>query len=211
MVERFVFSDRSNFEEADLTCLDSGYYHEMMGGNGNFAGILVSEEDKEHCLAMLADRITADYKNILGPDDALVVAPLLNGAMFFANDIMTRLYLPTELDTLKVETYGGGTRSTGEAKIHKDFSRSVKGRHVLLVEDIVDSGATLDFIINGLLKHKLPASVRVVSFLDKVAARKVPIPVDYVGFEIPEMFVVGYGLDYKHRLRNLPFVGVYKG
>jgi|GEM_PF-289129 len=212
MDEKFVFADLSDKRERELKPICFEDYNGILipKHKDHLVGMLVSEEEKEYCVNELAWQIRQDYLKILAPGEALVVTPLLNGALNFSKDLMDRLYLPIEVDALKVESYPETTESSGEVKIHKDFSRSVKNRHVLLVEDIVDTRRTIDFVINGLLAHKRPKSVRVATFLDKVTAMIIDIPVNYVGFEIPEMFVVGYGLDYKHELRNLPFVGVYK-
>jgi hypoxanthine phosphoribosyltransferase len=207
----YLFADISNKSEADLDPIPVERYRRLLEPRhgGHLIGMLVSEEQKRACLDSLAARIEEHYLGVLAPGEPVVVAPLLNGAMIFASDLMQRLRIPAELDSFKVESYAG-TGSTGETRIHKDLSRSVKGRHVLLVEDIIDTGHTIDFIINGLLRHKNPASVSVATFLDKAGAREVEVPIDYTGFVIPKMFVVGYGLDYRHELRNLPFVAIYR-
>ncbi|MBW2972054.1 hypoxanthine phosphoribosyltransferase [Candidatus Woesearchaeota archaeon] len=211
MTENFVFSDISSRVEEELAEVPLKRNMNIIGPRhlGHIVGVLVTEEEKGYCLDELAYRINKDYRRMLRPAEALVVAPLLNGAMQFASDLMQRLTLPVELDTIKIESYAGATGSSGEPKIHKDFSRSVYGRHVLLIEDIVDTGRTIKFV-RELLEHKNAKTVRVATFLDKACAREVDVDAEYVGFRIPDMFVVGYGLDYHHQLRNLPFVGVYK-
>ena len=206
----YVFKDISDRTEKDLSPLPIEKYRNKIGDRylPNIARLLVTEEEKAQCLDALAKQITADYRQILRPDEAVVVAPLLNGAMNFGHDLTRLLDFPIEIDALKLDGYFGGTSTTGEIRIHKDFSRSVKGRHVLLVEDIVDTGHTLEFIL-GICKAKMVASVKMASFLDKPTARKVDVYADYVGFRIPDMFVVGYGLDISNQCRHLDEVAIY--
>ncbi len=212
MASEFLFSDRTDMTESDLRPVPFERYQGMMlpEDEPHITGMIVSQEERDLCVAQLASWISDDYKRIMSPGETVVVTPLLNGALPFSKDLGELLRVPMETETMKVETYGGGTSSSGEVKIHKDFSRSVKGKHVLLVEDIVETGNTIDFMINGLLKHKGPKSVKLVTFLDKPSEHNLYVPIDYIGFSIPNMFVIGYGLDYDNRLRNLPFVGVYK-
>jgi hypoxanthine phosphoribosyltransferase len=206
----FIVNDLTNKTEADLVPFPVEKYRNKIGERylPNVIGILVTEEEKAQCLDALAKQITADYRQILRPDEAVVVAPLLNGAMNFGHDLSKKLDFPIEIDALKLDGYFGGISTTGEIRMHKDFSRSVKGRHVLLVEDIVDTGNTLEFIL-GICNSKKVASVKMASFLDKPMARKVDVYADYVGFRIPDMFVIGYGLDINNQCRHLDEVAVY--
>ena len=152
----------------------------------------------------LGAQIARDYQ---GMD--LVVIGLLNGVYPFFADLTRAIPMDLEPTFMQVASDGGGTESTGEVKILKDLDRSILGRHALVVEDIVDTGLTLQKVRNLLLDRE-PASLRICSLLDKPSRRKVEVPVDYLGFTIPDHFVVGYGLDFDGKLRNLPFVGVYQ-
>ncbi|MFC1741878.1 hypoxanthine phosphoribosyltransferase [Nanoarchaeota archaeon] len=212
MENQFRFADITDITEDSLPEIPWNKYGDMFGNHKKerFLGTLVSVGDKRSCVSRMAKRITADYRQILNPGEAIVAVPLLNGAKYFATDLTSQLYLPMELDTLKVESYGSAKDSSGEIKLHKDLSRSVKDRHVLIIEDIVDTGWTLDFVVNGLLKHKRPKSIRIATFLDKHCKRQADITPDYAGFRISDLFVIGYGLDLNHQLRNLPFVAVYR-
>ena len=148
-------------------------------------------------------RLAADYA---GKD--LVVVGLLNGVFPFFADLVRSMELDFDVSFMQVSSYGGGTESTGEVHILKDLDRSIQGRHALVVEDIVDTGLTL-FKVRNLLLDREPASLRICTLLDKPSRRRVEVPVDYIGFTIEDHFVVGYGLDYDGKLRNLPYVGVF--
>jgi len=152
----------------------------------------------------LGKRIAADYA---GKDPVLV--SILKGALPFLADLMRQIPIPLSLDFLEVSSYGSSTESSGVVRILKDLAHPIADRHVLVVEDILDTGFTLRYVLEHLQQMK-PASVRLVTLLDKPARRIVPIDIDYRGFEIPDRFVVGYGLDYGERYRNLPFIGVLK-
>lgn len=138
-----------------------------------------------------------------------LVVGILKGAVPFMADITRAMNIPLEMDFMDVSSYAGGTVSTGEVKIVKDLDTSVQGRHVLIVEDIIDSGRTLSYLVD-LLKYRQAASICLVTLLDKPEGRVVDISADYVGFNVPNEFVVGYGLDYAEMYRNLPYVGVLK-
>lgn len=148
--------------------------------------------------------ISADYR---GRDLALV--SILKGSLPFLADLMRRIEVPLSVDFMEVSSYGATTESSGVVRIVKDIANSVEGRDVLVVEDIVDTGSTLAFVLEH-LRSQRPASVRLCTLLDKPARRIVPIEIDYRGFEIPDRFVVGYGLDFAERYRNLPFIGVLR-
>src|SRR5207249_4908478 len=166
--------------------------------------ILLTAEQIAAMVAQLGRRIAVDYQ---GKD--LVLVSILKGALPFLADLMRATQIPLALDFLEVSSYGAGTESTGAVRILKDLANPIEGRHVLVVEDILDTGHTLSYVFDH-LRAQRPESVRLCVLLDKPARRVIPIDIDYRGFEIPDKFVVGYGLDYAERYRNLPFVGVLK-
>jgi len=170
----------------------------------DIAEILVDEAAIEEKVRELGTRIAEDYR---GRD--LVLVSILKGALPFLADLMRQIQIPLALDFLEVSSYGEGTQSSGLVRILKDLANPIEGRHVLVVEDILDTGQTLAHVVAH-LRSQQPASVRLCTLLDKPSRRIVPIEIDYKGFEIPDKFVVGYGLDYAERYRNLPFIGVLK-
>ena len=170
----------------------------------DIAEVLVDEGAIETKVRELGARIADDYR---GKD--LVLVSILKGALPFLADLMRQIPIPLALDFLEVSSYGASTESSGVVRILKDLANPIEGRHVLVVEDILDTGGTLAHVVDH-LRSQRPASVRLCTLLDKPARRLVPIEIDYKGFEIPDKFVVGYGLDYAERYRNLPFIGVLK-
>ena len=169
--------------------------------------ILVSEEEIEATVSRLAAEISRDFA---GGDKKLVLLCILKGSIVFMGDLMKKLTVPVEIDCMKVSSYGVGTSSSGNINIMLDFVRSdIKECDVLIVEDIIDSGRTLDYLV-GYLRHKGVRSVKTCTLLDKPSRRVVDFVPDYVGLEIPDEFVVGYGLDYAEKYRALPFIGVLK-
>ena len=167
--------------------------------------ILVSEEQLKAKVAELGAAVSRDYAG----KDLLLVSILKGGAVFMA-DLMRAVTIPCCIDFMVVSSYGGvNTESTGLVKIIKDLDADLTGRHVLLVEDILDTGVTLSNLV-PMLKLRNPASVRLCTILSKPSRRKADIEPDYLGFEVPDEFVVGYGLDYDEKYRNLPYVGVLK-
>lgn len=162
--------------------------------------ILVQPDDLKRRVRELGEEITADYQ---GKD--LLLIGVLKGAVFFLADLMRQIDLPCEVDFMAVSSYGSATESSGVVRIIKDLEQSIEDRHVLIVEDIIDSGLTLAYLLRN-LGARNPASVEVVSLLTKPERRKVDLEPHYVGFEIPDRFVVGYGLDHAERYRNLPYV-----
>lgn len=164
--------------------------------------VLYTEAQLKEAVAQLGERITRDYQ---GKKPVMVC--ILKGASVFFCDLIRQIDLPLEIDFMVVSSYGNGTATTGEVNIKKDLGRPVNGRDVIIVEDIVDSGVTLSSLKKW-MDSKGVASLRICSLLDKPARRKVPLSVDYSCFEIPDAFVVGYGLDYAERYRNLPDIGV---
>jgi hypoxanthine phosphoribosyltransferase len=164
--------------------------------------ILVQQDDLQHRVQVLGERISADYAG-----RSLLLVGVLKGAMFFLSDLMRRLEVPCEVDFMAVASYGSSTDSSGVVRILKDLDASIEGRHVMIVEDIVDSGLTLSYLLRT-LNAREPASLEVCALLTKPERRKVELPIRYVGFEIPNRFVIGYGLDHAERYRNLPYVAV---
>jgi hypoxanthine phosphoribosyltransferase len=164
--------------------------------------ILVQPDELEHRVRVLAREVSRDYA---GRD--LLLVGVLKGAVFFLSDLMRHLDVDCEVDFMAVSSYGSSTDSSGVVRILKDLDISIEGRHVLIVEDIVDSGLTLSYLLRT-LKARNPASLEVCALLTKPERRKVELPIRYVGFEIPNRFAIGYGLDHAERFRNLPFVAV---
>src|SRR3712207_684241 len=162
--------------------------------------ILVQPDDLQRRVSELGADITRDYDG----QDLLLIC-VLKGAVFFLSDLMRRIDLPCEVDFMAVASYGDATESSGIVRILKDLDAPIEGRHVLIVEDIVDSGLTLQYLLRY-LKERNPASLEVVALLTKPARRKTSIDAKYIGFEIPDRFVIGYGLDHAERHRNLPYV-----
>jgi hypoxanthine phosphoribosyltransferase len=164
--------------------------------------IIVQQDDLAHRVRELGREISADY---VGRD--LLLVGVLKGAMFFLSDLMRHLEVPCEVDFMAVASYGSSTDSSGVVRILKDLDASIEGRDVLIVEDIVDSGLTLQYLLRT-LSARNPKSLEVCALLTKPERRKVELPIRYVGFEIPNSFAIGYGLDHAERYRNLPYVAV---
>ena len=164
--------------------------------------ILVEEHALQERIAALGQEISNDYR---GRD--LLMIGVLKGAVFFMADLMRHVTVPCEVDFMAISSYGAATDSSGVVRILKDLDINIEGRHVLVVEDIIDSGLTLSYLMRT-LEAREPATLEVCTLLTKPARREIDVPVRYVGFEIPNRFVIGYGLDFAERYRNLPFVGV---
>jgi hypoxanthine phosphoribosyltransferase len=171
-------------------------------GEPGIGDILVQRDDLAHRVRELGEEISKDYA---GRD--LFLVGVLKGAVFFLSDLMRHLEVPCELDFMAVASYGSSTDSSGVVRILKDLDAPIEGREVLIVEDIVDSGLTLSYLLRT-LRARNPASLEVCALLTKPERRKVDLPIKYVGFEIPNRFAIGYGLDHAERFRNLPFVAV---
>lgn len=166
--------------------------------------VLLSEEEIKDKVKELGAIITNDYK---GKD--LIIVGILKGAVVFMSDLCREIKLPVLMDFMAVSSYGTSSLSTGEVRIIKDLDFSVENKHVLIVEDIIDTGHTLSYLSDNLRKRGAN-SVKIATLLDKPDRRKTDVPVDYLGFEIPDDFVVGYGLDYAEQYRNLPYVAALK-
>jgi hypoxanthine phosphoribosyltransferase len=162
--------------------------------------ILVQADDLQHRVRELGVEISRDYES-----RNLVLVGVLKGAVFFLSDLMRHIEIPCEVDFMAVASYGSATDSSGVVRILKDLDAAIEGRDVLIVEDIVDSGLTLQYLLRNLAGRN-PASLEVCALLTKPARRKVDLSTRYVGFEIPDRFAIGYGLDHAERYRNLPFV-----
>jgi hypoxanthine phosphoribosyltransferase len=167
--------------------------------------ILVQADELQHRITEMAAEVSRDYK---GRD--LLLIGVLKGAVFFLADLMRQLDIPCEVDFMAVSSYGSSTDSSGVVRILKDLDAPLEGRNVLIVEDIVDSGLTLQYLMRTLAARN-PASIEVCALLTKPERRKVDTPARYVGFEIPDKFAIGYGLDYAERYRNLPYVATLTG
>lgn len=170
----------------------------------NIANVLISKEEIQKRVTELGQQISEDYK---GKD--LVMVGILRGAIIFYGDLAKEIRVPVSMDFMAVSSYGSGTTSSGVVRIIHDLEENVEGRDVLIVEDIIDSGLTLHYLVEN-LKSRKPRSIKICCLLDKPSRRVSPIKPDYVGFEVPDEFVVGYGLDYNERYRNLPYIGVLK-
>lgn len=167
--------------------------------------VLVTEEELAEAVKRLGEAITRDYQG-----KEILVVGILRGASLFMADVIRQIDCYLEIDFMDVSSYGTATESSGEVKIIKDLDTSVEGKHVLIVEDIIDTGRTLQYLIN-LLKVRKAASTKICSLLDKPSRRiMTDVIVDYVGVKVPNEFVVGYGLDYEQKYRNLPYIGVLK-
>ncbi|MDA8211707.1 MAG: hypoxanthine phosphoribosyltransferase [Clostridia bacterium] len=166
--------------------------------------IMISQDEIAAKVQELGSRISQDY----GGEEILVVG-ILKGAAIFMSDLVRSIASPVAFDFMAVSSYGASTESSGIVRIIKDLDQSIEGRHVLIVEDVVDTGLTLNYLVEN-LRSRNPASLKLCSLLDKPSRRKVEVKADYTGFEIPDEFVVGYGLDYSERFRNLPYIAVLK-
>jgi hypoxanthine phosphoribosyltransferase len=164
--------------------------------------ILIDEETIMKRVAEMGAEITKDYQG-----KELVVIGILRGGVIFMSDLVKQIKLPLFMDFMAVSSYGMSTKSSGIVRILKDLNEDIEGKDVLIVEDIVDTGLTLHYLVDY-IKSRKPKSVKVCCFLDKPSRRKVDVRADYVGFEIPDEFVIGYGLDYAQKYRNLPYVSV---
>lgn len=173
--------------------------------NNDIERVLITEKQLKEKVEQLGEKISSDYKN----SNNFLMVGVLKGAVVFMSDLIRHVSLPLQIDFMAVSSYGTSTESSGVVRILKDLDESVEGKDVLIVEDIIDSGLTLSYMYN-ILKSRKPASIKICALLDKPSRRKVKLDVDYLGFEIPDYFVVGYGLDYAGKYRNLRDVCVLK-
>jgi hypoxanthine phosphoribosyltransferase len=164
--------------------------------------VLIDADALRARIEELGEEISREYEG-----RELLLIGVLKGAVFFMADLMRRVAVPCEIDFMAISSYGGQTDSSGVVRILKDLDMNIKGRHVLVVEDIIDSGLTLSYLMRN-LRSREPLSLEICALMTKPSRREIDVPVRYVGFEIPNRFVIGYGLDYGERYRNLPYVGV---
>lgn len=164
--------------------------------------VLLTQEQIMDRLTELGKEISEDYEG-----KEILLVGILKGSVVFMADLMRQIKVPLQIDFMAVSSYGKSTHSSGVVRILKDLDADIEGRHVLIVEDIVDTGLTLSYLVENLLSRK-PASLKICTFLDKPERRQTQIIPDYNGYEIPDEFVVGYGLDYNEKYRNLPYIGV---
>ncbi len=172
--------------------------------DNDIARVLFTEEDLRKRVHDMGVQITDDH-----PDDSLVVISVLRGAAIFMGDLVREIDLPVEMDYMAISSYGNGAKSSGVVRILKDLTSPIKDRHVLIAEDILDSGLTLKYLIKN-LSARHPASIEVATLLRKKTLQQAKIDCRYIGFECPDEFIVGYGLDYSERYRNLPYIGILK-
>ncbi len=176
-----------------------------MGMEQDIEQVLFTEEQLRSRVQTLGAKITRDFQD----KDKLLLLSVLRGSYIFMADLSRAIDLPCLVDFLSVSSYGGGTKSSGQVEIKKDISMNLEGYHVIVVEDILDSGNTLYYLMD-LLRLRKAASVSICTLLDKPERRTKPITANYVGFTVPDAFVVGYGLDYDQKYRNLPYIGILK-
>ena len=167
--------------------------------------VLLTEEEVDRRINEVAEEINRDYAG-----KAVHLICILKGGVFFTCELAKRLTVPVSMDFMSVSSYGAGTVSSGVVRIIKDLDEPLEGKHVLIAEDIIDSGRTLSYLIE-VLKQRHPASIRLCTLLDKPERREKDVKADYCGFEVPDEFIVGYGLDYAQKYRNLPYIGVVEG
>jgi hypoxanthine phosphoribosyltransferase len=173
-----------------------------MSHYGTVGETLVSEEELQTRIRELAAQVSADYQG-----REMLVIGVLKGAVFFIADLLRHLTVPCELDFMAVSSYGSSTHSSGVVRILKDLDIPIAGRHVLVVEDVIDSGLTLSYLLKNLASRQ-PASLEICTLLTKPGHKRLNIPIRYIGFDLPDAFVIGYGLDYSERWRNLPYIAV---
>lgn len=166
--------------------------------------ILISKEELKVIVDKIGKQITEDYK-----DKDLLMVSILKGSVIFVADLMRAVDINCAIDFMAVSSYGSGTKTSGVVKIIKDLDKPIDGKDVLIVEDILDSGMTLSYIID-MLSARNPASIKICTLFDKPDRRTMPIKADYIGARVPDEFIVGYGLDYAEKYRNLPYIGVLK-
>jgi len=170
----------------------------------DIAKILISEDEIRNRVRDMGKQITADYQG-----SSLIMVGILRGAVLFFGDLAKEIKVPLSMDFMAVSSYGDSTKTSGVVRIIHDLHQNIEGKDVLIVEDIIDTGLTLHYLIEN-LRSRNPKSIKTCCLLDKPSRRRANVTPDYVGFEVPDEFVVGYGLDYKELYRNLPYIGVLK-
>ena len=172
----------------------------------DIAKVLFTEEELRARVKELADEIGRDYRD---SKDGVFCVGILKGALVFYADLVRQIDIPVHFDFMAVSSYGQGTESSGNVRIRQDMDKDVAGKHIIIVEDIIDSGTTMHYLLRHLAVRN-PASVKLCSLLSKPSRRKVEVDIDYCGFEVPDEFLVSYGLDYAGMYRNLPYIGILK-
>nr|WP_236650548.1 hypoxanthine phosphoribosyltransferase [Adlercreutzia muris] len=185
-----------------------GYGKKVVHVHNDISKILFSEQDLANRVREMGENITADYAAMAGPE-GIVVISILRGGAIFTCDLVRAIDMPLEMDFMAVSSYGNGVKSSGVVRILKDLNTDIRGRHVIIAEDIIDSGLTLKYLMQN-LQSRGPASMTVAALMKKNTENQADIECRYVGFECPDEFIVGYGLDYAERYRNLPYIGVLK-
>lgn len=170
----------------------------------NIGTVLISKEELQNKVRSLGEQISQDFKG-----EEVVLISNLKGSFRFLSDLSASLTVPTQVDFVSFTSYHGGTESTGEMRIIKDLKMPIENKNVIVVEDIVDTGYTIDFILKYFQNFRAPKSVKICTLLDKKEKRQVEVPVDYAGFLVPDLFLIGYGLDYKEYFRELNFIAEY--
>ncbi len=172
----------------------------------DIAKVMFTEEELQKKIAEIGARITRDYADA---EEEIYCVGILKGAVVFYTDLVRAIDLPVRFDFMIASSYGSGTVSSGSVKILKDLDYDIEGKHLIVVEDIIDSGTTMNYLMKYFRERK-PASLKLCSLLSKPSRRTVDVQIDYCGFEVPDEFLVGYGLDYAEKYRNLPFIGILK-
>lgn len=175
--------------------------------HNDIAEILFTEDEIARRVSEIGDQVTRDYAEFA--DEGIVLVSVLRGAAIFMADLARRIELPVEMDYMAISSYGNGAKSSGVVRILKDLTSEIEGRHVIVAEDILDSGLTLKYLLKNLASRH-PASLEVATLLRKKTLAQAKIDCKYIGFECSDQFIVGYGLDYAERYRNLPYIGVLK-
>ncbi len=176
----------------------------MEGYEGDIEEILFTKDELKTRIKSIAKEISADYHGLTP-----LLVNVLKGGVVFLTELMLEIKIPITVDFLAISSYGTSTEETGAVKFVKDLDESIEGREIILVEDIIDTGLTLNYLLSN-LRARNPASIKVCTLLDKSVRRIIDIPIDYKGFEVGDHFLVGFGLDYRQRYRNLPYVGILK-
>ena len=185
------------------------FERERLNVHPDISEVLFTEDQLKARIAEIGAELTSEYADEASRGEGIVLLSVLRGAAIFMADLAREIKIPLEMDFMAVSSYGNGVKSSGEVKIVKDLSSSIRGKHVIIAEDVLDSGLTLSYLLRN-LQSRQPASIEVVTLLRKLTRQQAKINCKHVGFECPDEFVVGYGLDYAERYRNLPYIGILR-